>query len=149
MAMSTIVRATVMPGRPNGLGIQVMLVQQLRRDGVDLFHSMGFFLPLRWRGPKVVTIHDMNVYTHAREWLRGRTVLRWIDLALQTPLSVRAADRVITDSEFSRAEIERHLRSAKGKVSVIPLAADPYFREERSEERRVGKECRSRWSPYH
>ena len=23
------------------------------------------------------------------------------------------------------------------------------FRAERSEERRVGKECRSRWSPYH
>ena len=23
------------------------------------------------------------------------------------------------------------------------------FNEERSEERRVGKECRSRWSPYH
>ena len=26
-------------------------------------------------------------------------------------------------------------------------AVKPYFR--RSEERRVGKECRSRWSPYH
>ena len=25
----------------------------------------------------------------------------------------------------------------------------PYARELRSEERRVGKECRSRWSPYH
>ena len=25
----------------------------------------------------------------------------------------------------------------------------PAFLEERSEERRVGKECRSRWSPYH
>ena len=24
-----------------------------------------------------------------------------------------------------------------------------YIYEERSEERRVGKECRSRWSPYH
>src|SRR5258705_9897465 len=24
-----------------------------------------------------------------------------------------------------------------------------WFREARSEERRVGKECRSRWSPYH
>ena len=24
-----------------------------------------------------------------------------------------------------------------------------YFNKERSEERRVGKECRSRWSPYH
>ena len=26
---------------------------------------------------------------------------------------------------------------------------DPTFQAERSEERRVGKECRSRWSPYH
>ena len=25
----------------------------------------------------------------------------------------------------------------------------PYLKGERSEERRVGKECRSRWSPYH
>src|SRR2546429_9610328 len=25
----------------------------------------------------------------------------------------------------------------------------PYFHAKRSEERRVGKECRSRWSPYH
>ena len=25
----------------------------------------------------------------------------------------------------------------------------PYLRGARSEERRVGKECRSRWSPYH
>ena len=25
----------------------------------------------------------------------------------------------------------------------------PYSRKKRSEERRVGKECRSRWSPYH
>src|SRR3712207_869015 len=37
--------------------------------------------------------------------------------------------------------------------SMIPPsyeASKPYFEEvERSEERRVGKECRSRWSPYH
>ena len=26
---------------------------------------------------------------------------------------------------------------------------EPTFSDERSEERRVGKECRSRWSPYH
>ena len=26
---------------------------------------------------------------------------------------------------------------------------DPQYRRARSEERRVGKECRSRWSPYH
>src|ERR1039457_4748831 len=30
-----------------------------------------------------------------------------------------------------------------------PLVTDGPFMESRSEERRVGKECRSRWSPYH
>src|SRR5687767_4525574 len=28
-------------------------------------------------------------------------------------------------------------------------STDTYIEKERSEERRVGKECRSRWSPYH
>ena len=35
---------------------------------------------------------------------------------------------------------------------IMPLYGDLKFRDKleyRSEERRVGKECRSRWSPYH
>ncbi len=35
-------------------------------------------------------------------------------------------------------------------VEVVEFLKDPRrFVELRSEERRVGKECRSRWSPYH
>src|SRR3712207_7623006 len=37
----------------------------------------------------------------------------------------------------------------KGVVSRIVPIEDMPFLEDRSEERRVGKECRSRWSPYH
>ena len=33
----------------------------------------------------------------------------------------------------------------KATAEVLPIS----FNEARSEERRVGKECRSRWSPYH
>ena len=29
------------------------------------------------------------------------------------------------------------------------MLREPYSKHLRSEERRVGKECRSRWSPYH
>ena len=36
----------------------------------------------------------------------------------------------------------------KGKASTMSWD-DQVAAEERSEERRVGKECRSRWSPYH
>ena len=34
-------------------------------------------------------------------------------------------------------------------ISLVKKTAVAKFDETRSEERRVGKECRSRWSPYH
>src|SRR2546422_10599674 len=55
--------------------------------------------------------------------------------------------------------LDRLYASAKGIWLEIPMAKDAMGRLveeavrksglERSEERRVGKECRSRWSPYH
>jgi len=33
--------------------------------------------------------------------------------------------------------------------AAMQAAADMMLERARSEERRVGKECRSRWSPYH
>ena len=40
------------------------------------------------------------------------------------------------------------LRSYK-EGTLLPVMIGVGERAERSEERRVGKECRSRWSPYH
>ena len=34
-------------------------------------------------------------------------------------------------------------------IILIPVGALEQHGNQRSEERRVGKECRSRWSPYH
>ena len=35
------------------------------------------------------------------------------------------------------------------KVCKVNVDSEPALELQRSEERRVGKECRSRWSPYH
>ena len=47
-----------------------------------------------------------------------------------------------------RTHVARYVegRSASG-VQLFFICCDEFF--DRSEERRVGKECRSRWSPYH
>ena len=51
-------------------------------------------------------------------------------------------ERIVYDKETSRATfISVWFPSEKIKASLKKLT--------RSEERRVGKECRSRWSPYH
>ena len=42
----------------------------------------------------------------------------------------------------------KQLRSANGFTQEM-LAEKMNVSRSRSEERRVGKECRSRWSPYH
>ena len=41
------------------------------------------------------------------------------------------------------------MRFSKAKVRQNGMVDQGYFSLTRSEERRVGKECRSRWSPYH
>ena len=41
------------------------------------------------------------------------------------------------------------LNLVKDAVDQITAPNRLYNIDERSEERRVGKECRSRWSPYH
>ena len=42
-----------------------------------------------------------------------------------------------------------HLHTEKGKIDGVFGWPAIHVRNKRSEERRVGKECRSRWSPYH
>ena len=47
------------------------------------------------------------------------------------------------DSKFTNGVYHKHY--TKYSITLYPNQIDSY----RSEERRVGKECRSRWSPYH
>ena len=58
-------------------------------------------------------------------------------------------------AEAPRAEQVSRLSQWPVQIKLVPVNA-PYFdgarlliAADRSEERRVGKECRSRWSPYH
>src|SRR2546422_11613845 len=78
---------------------------------------------------------------HALE-LAAREVLGAVDLA-SGPLAVLALGRLGTG--------EMDIGSDADLIFVIDehLSADHREPWRRSEERRVGKECRSRWSPYH
>ena len=61
---------------------------------------------------------------------------------------------MITSTVVSPNAIKVLLPQGKQQTSAKPLTRviidkDLNFYAARSEERRVGKECRSRWSPYH
>lgn len=73
------------------------------------------------RRPSVATIHDVVPFAFPAEDARTR-------MRRQAPfLRSAGATRVITDSNFSRGEIERYLGVAQERIAVVPLAADPRF----------------------
>src|SRR2546427_4859951 len=94
-------------------------------------------------------------FFQAEDGIRDLTVTGVQTCAL--PISdVGQSERLLQPARFVRRQ---HGRQQVG-VNPVSLAhfrqviqaVDPWklnLRTERSEERRVGKECRSRWSPYH
>ena len=69
----------------------------------------------------------------------GKSTLAFCIACLERPTSGKI---VLHGNEITALD-ERQLREVRPKVQLV--FQDPA----RSEERRVGKECRSRWSPYH
>ena len=57
-------------------------------------------------------------------------------------------DKIIIDTE--EPDTQKNLKGVFNKIIELLLEKDVEIKDVlRSEERRVGKECRSRWSPYH
>jgi len=80
-----------------------------------------------------------------------QTRVAWVDTDAGARIHFTAAFRWAEEAE---TELMRRLGVLKGRWGDYPrrkVEAEylKVLRFDRSEERRVGKECRSRWSPYH
>ena len=69
-------------------------------------------------------------------------------------VTITGTPRSVTIDDIIEAEGERLPRSSESQKAfktafILVTTPNTFEGHERSEERRVGKECRSRWSPYH
>ena len=109
-------------------------------------------------------LNDLQSFGLHRSWKRRVVKLaaaapgtRALDLCCGTgdislALAQRGAETTGLDFSAQMLEVaaQRHLKSQISNLKFIQGDAQQLpFPENRSEERRVGKECRSRWSPYH
>lgn len=106
---------TVVDGDGGTAWEQFALPGALRRERPDVFFAPGYTAPLTVSSPLVLTIHDVSFFAHP-EWFSFREGLR---RRLLTAWSARRAGKVITDTEFSRAEVERFI--GVKNIRVIPL----------------------------
>ena len=95
---------------------QIGLPGILRGHNVDLLHAPHFMLPVVRPCPSVVTIHDV-IGVAWKEDIASR--VGWVYYRMMISAAARLADRIITDSTFSRDDIVRRLGVDRQKVSVI------------------------------
>lgn len=87
----------------------------------DITHFFNYIVPPGVHGKTVVTVHDMVLRAYP-ETMRTRT-----RILLETGLkrSMKRADRIVTDSDFSRREIIRYYPEFAEKIRVVPCGVDP------------------------
>ena len=86
----------------------------------DITHFFNYIVPPFVHGKKVVTVHDM-VYKAFPETVRGRTRFM-LEAGLKR--SMKRADIIVTDSEFSKSEIIKYFPQHRDKIRVVPCGAD-------------------------
>ena len=89
----------------------------------DVTHCPHFPTPVPERHPLVVTMHDLAplLVSGLMPSVVKRAVYR-----SRTSRAVKAADRIVTLSHFTESEVSRVLPRSKGKIRVIPAAADDF-----------------------
>jgi glycosyltransferase involved in cell wall biosynthesis len=93
------------------------LPARLRRDRVDLLHSMGTTTPLISPVPSVVSILDL-IYHHYPETF-PRAAQRGLEVLV--PLGARRADRIVAISEAGKRDLVQTLKLPPEKIDVVHL----------------------------
>src|SRR3712207_9062837 len=96
-----------------------------------------------------------DVYKHVRDLSGGEKGRLALAKLIYSRVNVLVLDEPTNHLDIpSREALEAALDAYDG--TIVTVSHDRYFLDRiatqilsRSEERRVGKECRSRWSPYH
>jgi glycosyltransferase involved in cell wall biosynthesis len=97
-----------------------------REQAADVLHCPTYRGPVRARVPLVVTVHDLAVLRHPEtfnSWTRTYS-------PRVVPRVLRAAQRVIAVSEFTRRELVELLGVPEDRIHVVPNAVDEEFTPE-------------------
>src|SRR2546427_7437400 len=87
------------------------------------------------------------VVARFNSFITDRLLAGALDALTRTGCPAENIEIVKVPGSWEMPVAARELARQKRHDAIIALGA--VIRGERSEERRVGKECRSRWSPYH
>ena len=110
---------------------QVVLPKRAQKEGANLLHQPCFSASFLFRGPVVVTIHDIIsiLFPENIPFASRMFYSKWM------PFSYRKATKIITISESTKNDIEKILKIPKDKITVIHSAVDEKFKQSVSDKK--------------
>ena len=149
------------------LGLHPVFIEQHQADDINKLEKLVFReddkVSTELEARQVVPGEELKFATSSvAPILTGEDAFKLYDtFGFPLELSIEEAEKINSElAEFFKAEfIETNPMPVKAAMAMKGIIEENFrlpmceitenSREERSEERRVGKECRSRWSPYH
>jgi glycosyltransferase involved in cell wall biosynthesis len=118
---------------------QIWMPLMLWRAKVDVMHFPHFNVPLLYRKPFVVTIHDLIIlrFPTSRATTLGPVLYKLKHWAGQLVMrhAAKNAQHILTVSEFSKQDIIQQYNLSQDRISVTYLAADLHTDFEYEEDR--------------
>jgi glycosyltransferase involved in cell wall biosynthesis len=111
-------------GRPKDRRVPAekrLLPELIREHGIDLLHCLNSWAPLRLPAVRVVTVHDVIF----GRFPRSNATTKRMDWWAAAMSAARDADRVITPSEASAADVTRMFGVPRSRVDVVSNAGKP------------------------
>ncbi len=103
--------------RHYSFGEQTSFLRQLNKCNLDLAHFPNFNLPIFYKRPFVVTIHDM--VHHKISGAKKSHYLHFLAYKKVIESAAKNAKKIITVSEASKKDIASYLQIPSGKIQVI------------------------------
>jgi glycosyltransferase involved in cell wall biosynthesis len=108
------------------LGEQLSLTRQLRGAKLDLMHFTNFNVPLSYRDPFVITLHDLTLFDYSGRSRISR--LKVFPMRMVMRHGARASRSVLTISEHQKKLITQAFGTPADKIRVVYEAADARFK---------------------
>ncbi|MBI4276668.1 glycosyltransferase family 4 protein, partial [Candidatus Uhrbacteria bacterium] len=97
-----------------------LVAAALARERLDVYHTPAHPIPLGYRRPSVVTVHDLLIYEHPEWFPAGRLGGQEFAIQVAVPSSIRRASVVVTPSRATATAVANRFHVEPKKLRVIP-----------------------------
>lgn len=100
------------------------------RGRCDVLHAPGYIMPVRWRGPSVLTVYDV-IALQCPQYCKRTNVWHY---GRMLPRSLRGAGRVVVPTETVAQAVRDMFPDVASKLRVIPLGIEKQYRPASAEQ---------------